>query len=87
MGKLYDIETALDAGNLWAAVSKGKYWKLRRNGRTKLWKTRPNEFRIPVKAGLRATGQISETDIVTQWGLKDWEHGAFVICADDPNKR
>ena len=25
----------------------------RRNGATKLWKTRPTEFRIPVKRGLR----------------------------------
>jgi hypothetical protein len=26
--------------------------KVRRNGKTQVWKTRPNEFRIPVKYGL-----------------------------------
>lgn len=25
----------------------------RRNGQTKVWKTRPDEFRVPVKYGLR----------------------------------
>ena len=29
-----------------------------RNGRTQTWKTRPTEFRIPVKFGLYAKGQI-----------------------------
>lgn len=36
----------------------GKRW--RRNGRTKTWKTRPGEFRIPVKHGLRSYGYITE---------------------------
>jgi hypothetical protein len=27
--------------------------RIRRNGQTKTWKTRPNDFRIPVKYGLR----------------------------------
>jgi hypothetical protein len=31
----------------------------RRNGRTQTWKTRPGEFRIPVKYGLRDYGQIT----------------------------
>lgn len=39
--------------------SDGKRW--RRNGRTQTWKTRPGEFRIPVKHGLYAYGQIRET--------------------------
>jgi hypothetical protein len=30
----------------------------RRNGATKLWKTRPNEFRVPVKFGMYAHGYI-----------------------------
>lgn len=32
----------------------------RRNGRTQTWVTRPNEFRIPVKFGLRSYSQITE---------------------------
>lgn len=31
---------------------------VRRNGQTQTWKTRENEFRIPVKHGFRTTGQI-----------------------------
>jgi len=31
----------------------------RRNGRTQLWKTRPDAFRIPVKFGLRDYGYIT----------------------------
>lgn len=34
--------------------------KWRRNGATKTWKTRPDEFRIPVKHGLRDHGYITE---------------------------
>lgn len=36
----------------------------RRNGATKLWKTRPNEFRIPVKHGLYDHGYITQSDII-----------------------
>lgn len=32
----------------------------RRNGATKTWKTRPNEFRIPIKRGLREYGYIDQ---------------------------
>lgn len=32
----------------------------RRNGQTKTWKTRPNEFRIPVKHGFYSYGYINE---------------------------
>jgi hypothetical protein len=58
--KRQEIETALDNGLLWARMGNGNLWRLRRNGKTQLWKTRPDEFRIPVKAGLRSTGQITD---------------------------
>lgn len=32
----------------------------RRNGKTQTWKTRPDEFRVPVKFGLRGYGNITE---------------------------
>lgn len=41
-------------------VATGRRW--RRNGKTKLWKTRPQEFRIPVKFGLYAYGYITEAN-------------------------
>lgn len=47
------IEKALDAGMLYVVMSNGNHWKARRNGQTKTWKTRPNEFRIPIKCGLK----------------------------------
>lgn len=31
----------------------------RRNGKTQTWKTRPNEFRVPVKHGLYDYSQIT----------------------------
>ena len=31
----------------------------RRNGMTKTWKTRPGEFRIPIKHGLRAYSYLT----------------------------
>jgi hypothetical protein len=40
----------------------GKVITWRRNGATQTWKTRPGEFRIPVKYGLRSYGQIYDHD-------------------------
>lgn len=59
MNDLKQIEEALEAGQLWACMGGGHYWRCRRNGRTKLWKTRPGEFRIPIKAGFRSCGYVT----------------------------
>lgn len=72
----FDIESALDTGNLWARMGNGNLWRLRRNGQTKLWKTRPDEFRIPVKAGLRATGAITELSEIKP---DDSATGRFIV--------
>ena len=32
----------------------------RRSGRTQTWKTRPGEFRVPVKYGMYQSGEITE---------------------------
>lgn len=62
-----EIENALNQGLLWARMSNGNLWRLRRNGATKLWKTRPNEFSIPVKAGLKSCGRITDiSELVLQ---------------------
>lgn len=41
--------------------------RVRRNGKTKTWKTRPLEFQIPVKYGLR------DCFYITQHNAKEWE--------------
>lgn len=38
----------------------GARW--RRNGATKVWKTRPDEFRVPVKFGLYGYGYITDSN-------------------------
>lgn len=40
--------------------SDGSPMRYRRSGKNKLWKTRPNEFEIPVKRGLRDHGYITQ---------------------------
>jgi len=40
--------------------------KWRRNGATQTWKTRPRDFRVPVKHGMYIYGQI-------------WHHDAMLI--------
>jgi hypothetical protein len=60
--QLAEIEQALADGRVFALVTNGRkarYWRVRRNGRTQTWKTRPGEFRIPVVAGLNVYGEIT----------------------------
>lgn len=61
------IEAALDSGNLQTLMTHGKWWVLRRNGQTKTWKTRPHDFHIPVKYGLRGYGTVDSMN-------KDGDH-------------
>lgn len=79
------VETALDAGQLWATMRNGRYWKLRRNGRTQTWKTRPMDFRIPVKAGLRSYASVTEGDSIVHIENPTWREANFVIAEVDPN--
>lgn len=55
-----DIENVLDEGRLQVQRSNGVWVNMRRNGKTKLWKTRPTEFKIPIKIGLREYGYIGD---------------------------
>jgi hypothetical protein len=68
---LSQIEQALETNRVWARMQNGRLWVCRRNGRTQTWKTRPNEFRIPVKAGLRATGQLTHYNYSTDFVIKN----------------
>lgn len=52
----FDIHTQRE----WTEDATGRTW--RRNGATKTWKTRPGEFRIPVKFGLYGYGYITHTN-------------------------
>ena len=58
-----EIETALDRGTLKVRQRSGTLWSVRRNGRTQTWKTRPNDFRIPIKIGFRSYGYIDQDNI------------------------
>ena len=69
-----DVEKALDAGFLYTADGYGQAkYKIRRNGRTRTWKTRPTQFEIPIKWSFRSTGTITDVNInsgeliITQW--------------------
>ena len=59
-----EIETALDTHSLWVEMPHGKEWRVRRNGQTKLWKRTPDKFIIPVKAGFRSCGRITEDTFI-----------------------
>lgn len=61
---LEEIEKALAKGQIYAAMLSGAWWRVRRNGKTQLWQTRPGHFRIPIKAGLRTYGELTHT---TDW--------------------
>ena len=54
-----EIEALLSAGKISVLMSNGNYWRVRKNGQTKLWKTRPQDFYIPIKFGIRGYGKIT----------------------------
>lgn len=60
---LAQIETALDAGLIETQMANGNWWRVRRNGQTKTWKTRPTEFSIPVKIGFNRYGAITHQSL------------------------
>lgn len=68
----------------------GKIYEWRRNGATQTWKTRPDEFRIPVKYGLRSTGQIRHYDAHRFHLAEECPSRSFTMtcvsvrCATDP---
>lgn len=48
--------------------SDGSPLRARRNGTTKVWKTRPNEFKIPAKYGLKQCFYITQ-DNCHEWRI------------------
>lgn len=49
--------------------TKGSPHRCRVNGRCTTWKTRPTEFRLPVKFGFRTSFYITETN-AHEWSLE-----------------
>jgi len=62
------IEYVLDHGLLYVRMKSGNLWQMRRNGRTQTWKTRPKDYRIPVKAGLRLYSELTRDTVVKKNG-------------------
>lgn len=74
-------EYELRTGGLWAKMSHGRYWKLRQNGRVKLWKRDQWRWEIPVKAGMWAYTRLSNE---TKIGTFDSDYD-FICSHTDPN--
>ena len=83
-GNRLAIEGALERRQLWAAMRDGRYWLCRRNGATKLWKTHPDWFSIPVKAGWKACTRIDNASLVACATDNEWRNAHFVISATKP---
>jgi hypothetical protein len=80
------IENSLYNGELWAHMRNGHYWRLRRNGQTQKWKTRPADFRIPVKAGFKSYGEVTHRSAVALLSDSNWRTADFVIGSDPNNQ-
>lgn len=61
-----EANKAIDSGMVWARMSHGKLWQCRRNGATKTWKTRPSEFRIPIKIGFRECSEFTHNNYTVE---------------------
>jgi hypothetical protein len=57
-----NVERLLCARYLEAAMRNGNHWEMRANGQKKTWKTRPRDFRLPFKVGLKTCGAITQDD-------------------------
>jgi hypothetical protein len=64
-----NIDQLLNSGRIEAAMTTGKWWKIRRNGATKRWKKDPSRIRIPFKAGLYCYGAIDECNFLANGQL------------------
>jgi hypothetical protein len=70
-----EIEKALDEHRLEVAMTHNKWWKVRRNGKTKLWKRKEyrHKFEIPVKAGMNVFTYITHANVddETMWRISN----------------
>jgi hypothetical protein len=75
------VRYELEQGCLWVRLNNGRYWSVRPNGKTQLWKRDAFRYRIPVKAGLYVYSEITnETEI----GTFDSDY-QFIASSTNPN--
>ncbi len=72
----YEIAITLKSGQTLYHVSKknadGKSaMRCRVTGKVQTWRTRPGEFKIPVKRGLRDTGYITHDFNAADWSTEE----------------
>jgi ribosomal protein L19E len=59
-----NIDALIDAGVIQCLMTNGRWWTIRRNGRTQTWKRDPRRIRIPFKMGMYGHGAITENDFI-----------------------
>ena len=57
----FTFETALDSHNLQISPANGRWYDVRRNGRTRTWKRDPARFEIPIKWAFRETLLVTDS--------------------------
>lgn len=57
-----NVDALLDSGKLYCAMRNGKWWQMRRNGKTIRWVKDTSRIAIPFKAGFKVYGKLTETD-------------------------
>ena len=75
------VRYEIEQGAIWVRMNSGRYWKVRCNGATKLWKRDAWRYRIPVKAGLKVFSEITNETVI---GTFDSDY-AFIASGADPN--
>lgn len=65
-----EIERLLDSGRLQLCTGMGirQWYDLRRSGKTRTWKRKPERFLIPCKCGFKDTVHITES---SAWELRE----------------
>lgn len=70
-----NVNELLNSGMLYAHMLGGKWWRVRRNGKTQTWKRDASRIRIPVKMGLKVCAAIEDGDFVNGVLRSDyWRH-------------
>lgn len=59
-----NVDALLDAGKIECAMKSGKWWRIRRNGKTRAWKRDTTRIEIPFKMGMYGYGVISQDDFI-----------------------
>jgi hypothetical protein len=63
-----NVDELLDRHQIQVHMTSGKWWSIRRNGQTKLWKRDPARIYIPFKYGFKFYGCIETSDFVGPHG-------------------